>query len=127
MSNQLSPEIKNNLWPRSSFTDYELIKYLIEEEYLIKSKSISLGNPTSNVILEITHLVLGNLVRTYNIKETYVDEYDIFMGILAATNFENSSTVNILECYTQVQLIFVCDMIFPIKNKLDWEWIHHKN
>ena len=87
----------------------------------IKSKPSSLGDKNSNPILEIIHSTLGNLVRTYNIKETYVDEYDIFMGILAATNFENSSTVNILECYTQVQLIFVCDMIFPIKNKLDWE------
>ena len=33
---------------------------------------ISLGKPTSNVILEVIQLVLGNLVWEYNIQDTYV-------------------------------------------------------
>ena len=33
-----------------------------------------MGNTTSNVVLERIHQVLGNLVRIFNIKETYVDE-----------------------------------------------------
>ena len=46
----------------------EFIKYLIEIEYGIIAKQSTSGNPTSNVILERIHQVLGNLVRNHNIK-----------------------------------------------------------
>ena len=47
----------------------------------------TLGNPTSNVILERIHQVIGTLGQTCNIKETYVDKYDPWLGILAADTF----------------------------------------
>ena len=34
------------------------------------------------------HLVLGYLVWTYNIKDTYVNEDYLWMSILVATTFE---------------------------------------
>ena len=45
---------------------------------------ITSGNPTSNDILEVIHVVLGNQVRTFNITQTYVDKYDPWPGILYA-------------------------------------------
>ena len=39
-----------------------------------------------NEIIEIIHQVLGNVVRTYNLQETYVDDADPWMGILAAAD-----------------------------------------
>ena len=48
----------------------------------------------SNAVLEWIHQVLGNLVRTYNITQTYVDENYPWSGILAAAEFSMLSETN---------------------------------
>ena len=74
----------------------------------------------SYAVLERIHQVLGNLIRTFNIStQTYVDEYDLWTGILAAAEFSICSTTNIHNVYTLGQFTFVCDMIIPIKSKVD--------
>ena len=108
----------------SKFISHEFRKYLIETEYRITAKTITLRNPTSNAILERIHQVLGNLVQNFNISETYVEKYDTWWGILAVAAFEIFSTTNRLRCYSLGQLVFGCDMILPIKHKSDWELIH---
>ena len=70
---------------------------------------------TSNTILERIHSVLGNLVHTYNIKDTYLDKDTLWMGILAAAKFEIISNPNSFKNYTLVQSVFACDMIMLIK------------
>ena len=52
------------------FIGHDFKKPLIEMEYGITPKPSTLGNPTSNAILERIYHVLGNLVRTYNITKT---------------------------------------------------------
>ena len=74
----------------------------------------------SNVILERIHQVLGNLVRTCNITQTYVDEYEPWSGILAAASFAILSTTNSLKGYSPVQLVFFRDVILPIKHTVGW-------
>ena len=71
---------------------YEFKNILIENEYRINTKPDSPRNPHVNATIERIHQVLGNLVRTYNLQETYVDDADPFMGILAAAAFEVRST-----------------------------------
>ena len=51
---------------------------------MITAKPSTSVNSTSNEILERIHQVLGNLVWNFNIKESYVDEDDPLLGILAA-------------------------------------------
>ena len=53
-------------------------------EYEITDKPSTLVNPNSNAILVFIHQVIGNLVRTCNITQNYVDKYDLWLGILAA-------------------------------------------
>ena len=84
-------------------------------------------NPTSNAILERIHQVLGNLVRTFNITQTYGDEYDPWTGVLAAESFPIHSTKNRLKVYIPGQLVFGCDMIILIKHNMDWRLIRHQN
>ena len=55
---------------------HEFRKSLIETEYRITAKPSTLVNPMPNVILERIHQVLGNLVRTFNKQQTYVDKND---------------------------------------------------
>ena len=92
-------------------------------EYGITDKPSTLGNTTSIVILEWIHQVLGNLVRNFNITQTYVDKYDPWWGILAAAEFATFSTTNRLKSYSPGQLVFGRDIILLIKHRVDWELI----
>ena len=71
----------------SEFIGHEFRKYPIETKYGITTKPRTLGNPTSNAILERINQVLGNLVRNYNISKTYIDKDDPQAGILSASSF----------------------------------------
>ena len=74
----------------------------------------------SNAVLERIHQVIGNLVQTCNIIKSYVDEDDPWLGTLAAAK-------NRIKGYSTGQLIFVRDMILPIKHTMYWELIREKN
>ena len=62
----------------------EFRKSPIEIEYDVTVKPRTLGNPTSNVILERINQVLENLVWTFNITQTYIDWDGPWSVILAA-------------------------------------------
>ena len=66
-------------------------------------------------------------MQTFNISHTYVDKNDPWTGILAAAEFAIISTTNRLKCYSPGQLLFDCDMILPIKNKVGCGLICQKN
>ena len=74
------------------FLGHECKSSLTEQEYGIKKKPDSSGNPQANVTMEQVHQVLGNIVRTYNLQETYVDDAEPCMGILATEDFSVRST-----------------------------------
>ena len=61
---------------------------------------------------------MGNLVRNFKITQTYVDRDDALSGILAAEAFLIGSTTNRLKLYSPGQLLFVHEMILPIKHKV---------
>ena len=65
-------------------------------------------------------------MHTFNITQTYVEEDDLWSGILAAAEFSIRSTTNGLIFYSTDQLVFGRPMIIPIKHKVDWELICHK-
>ena len=68
----------------SKIISHELRKLLLETEQGITSKTITWVNTTYNEILEQIHQVIGNLVHTFNIRETYVEEENTWLDILAA-------------------------------------------
>ena len=78
------------------------------------------------MILEHIHQFLGNIVRTCNITQNYVDEDDPWSVILAAAAFVIRSTTNRMNGYSPVQLIFGRDMILLIKHTVYWELISHR-
>ena len=63
-------------------------------EYRITVKPITLVNPINDEILKKIHQILGNLVLTCNINQTYDDKDDPWSGILAAASFVIISTTN---------------------------------
>ena len=74
------------------FLGHEFKNILIENEYVIKTKPVSFGNPQANSTIERLHQVLSNFVCTYNLQETYEDDADPFLGISAAAAFAVRST-----------------------------------
>ena len=77
-------------------------------------------NPSYDMILEWIQSVLGNLVRTYNIKDTYIYKNYLRSLILAFALFLILSAANWLKGYSPVQFLFGRDIIIPIKNMVDW-------
>ena len=69
------------------FLIHEFINSLIEQEYVIKTKPASSGNPQSNETIDWIHQVLGNLIFTYILHDTYVDDADPWMVILVTASF----------------------------------------
>ena len=68
--------------------------------------------------------MLGEFIQTYNIEENFVDKDNPCMGILAAVEFNIRSTKNRLAFYTQFQLVFLRDIIPPIKHITYWRLIN---
>ena len=69
----------------SEFICHDCREYLIEQEYGIIAKPSTLGDPNPNAILEQIYQFLGNLLHTYNIKESYLEMDEPWSGILVAT------------------------------------------
>ena len=96
---------------------------MIKNKYGIKTKPASPGNLQAITIIEIIHEVIGNLVRTCNIQETYVDDADLWMGIIAAAYFAVRSTYHTTKGKSPGQLFFGRDMILPINHEAGWRYI----
>ena len=73
-----------------------------------------------NAVLELILQVLGPLVQTFNISQTYVDKYESWTVILAAAEFAICWIIDRKKGYSPGQLIFGNDIILPIKHTVDW-------
>ena len=75
----------------------------------------------SNAVFKSIHQILGNIVPTFIIStQTYVDKNYQWTCISAAAEFAIHSTTNRQKCYSMCQLIFGCDIILAIKNRVNW-------
>ena len=64
----------------------------ITHNYGIKCKPITVRNPQANAIVEQIHQVIGNIIRTFDLENNYLDKKDLFKGVLAAAAFAVRST-----------------------------------
>ena len=73
-------------------------------------------NPQANAIVERIHQVIGNMIRTFELEENYLDEEGPWKGILSATAFAVRSTVHTTLKKTPGQLVFGRDLVFNMKH-----------
>ena len=66
---------------------------MLNSDYVIKKKPITTWNPQANGVIEHIHQTIGNILRTFLIKEIQLDNNDPWSGILAATIFATQETV----------------------------------
>ena len=96
---------------------------MIEQEYGIKTRPGYPGNSLAKKTIERTYQVLGNLVSTYNLQETYVDDADPWMGILAAASFVVRNTYHRTKLQILGQNIFGKDSILSINHIENWKYM----
>ena len=99
---------------------------MIENEYGIKINPDPPGNPQENTIIERIHKLLVNLVSTYNLHETYVNDTDPWMEILATATFAVQSKYHRNKGNIPDQIIFVEDMILPLNCIVDCRYIRQR-
>jgi Integrase zinc binding domain len=98
---------------------------MIQNDYGIKRKGISVRNPQANAIIERVHQTIGNILRTFS-KEL-LDVNDPWSGILAATMFAVRATYHTTLQATPSQLVFGRDALLNVKFEADWAFIkEHK-
>ena len=97
---------------------------MITNIYGIKQKVITSRNPQANAIVERVHQTLGNMLRTYRINHTKLDEENPWTGILTAIAFAIRATVHTTLKYSPMQLVFGRDPFFNIKNEVNWQLVN---
>ena len=110
----------------SEFIGHQFKNQLMKKEYGIKVKKATTANPQANSILERVHQVIGNMIRTFQLEENYLDEDDPWKGILAATAFAIRSTYHTTLQATPGQLVFGRDLILNCEHIADWEAIKQR-
>ena len=96
---------------------------MIKEDYGVKAKPITVRNPQANAIVERVHQVIGNIIRTFELENNYIDEANPWKAILSATAFAIRSTYHTTLQSTPGQLVFGRDMILNVKHEANWEFI----
>ena len=99
---------------------------MICKDYGIKQKPISVRNPQANAMVERIHQTLGNLIRSMELQDSYIDEDDPWTGILSAAAFAVRSTYHTTLQKTPGQLVFGRDLMFNIKHVANWESIRKR-
>ena len=89
---------------------------MIRNDYGIKKRPIMVRNPQANSIVECVHQTISNIICTFEIHDTTVDDEDPWSGILAATMFAIRST-------TPMQLVFGRDAFLNIAHDANWKYI----
>ena len=116
-------------WPTKILYDHggeflgKEFQELIQKEYDIKAKPITVKNPQSNAMLERVHQTIGNMLRTYELENFEFDEDDPWSGILSAIAWAIRSTVHTTTKATAGQLVYGRDMMYNIPYVADWHRI----
>jgi hypothetical protein len=86
---------------------------MIKEDYGVKAKPITVRNPQANAIVEQVHQDMGNIIRTFELENNYLDDNNPWKGILSATAFAVQSTFH--TTLQNGQPVFGHDMILNMK------------
>ena len=99
----------------------------LKNEYGITRKLITTRNPQANSIIERIHQVVGDMLRTRDIRSRDdLDESNPWLGILSAVRQAVRSLVHTTTRATPTQLVFGRDALLNISFEADWQYIKER-
>ena len=99
----------------------------LKNEYGIERKVITTRNPQSNSIIERVHQVVGDMLRTRDIRgKDDLDEDFQWQGVLSAVRQAVRSIVHTTTRATPTQLVFGRDALLNISFEADWQYIKER-
>ena len=93
------------------------------DDFAIKPKPTTIKNPQSNAIVERVHQVVGDMLRTKDLKEYTFDSINPWGQILNEVAWAIRSTHHTTNKASPGQLVFGRDMIFNTPYHADWDEI----
>jgi hypothetical protein len=91
--------------------------------FALKAKPTSTYNPQSNGIIERIHLVIGNMLRTFEDNNRNLPPIMPFRSFISAASLAIRSTYHTTLQATPGQLVFGKDMLLSIPFRADWAQI----
>jgi hypothetical protein len=82
--------------------------------------------PWPTIIIEHVHQTIGNIIRTFQAQDNYLDENDPWEGILTATMFAMRATYHTTLQAPPSQLVFGQDAILNVQFKANWNLIRER-
>jgi hypothetical protein len=110
----------------TEFTGIEFQELL--QSYGIKAVIATTANPQTNAILERTHQVIANQLRSLRLMSIELNSLaDIQHELLAPVQWAMNSTYHTTLQATSAQLAFHRDMIMPTSYMAHWQSIHQRH
>eukprot|EP00957_Ditylum_brightwellii_P211690 15366469-Ditylum_brightwellii.AAC.1 len=78
---------------------------IIASAYGVKKKPITARNPQANSIIERIHQTIGNMIGSFEVHDTSIDEKDPWTWKLSAVIFATIATVPTTMQATPMQLL----------------------
>ena len=96
------------------------------KDFKIKPTPTTIKNPQANAAVERVHQVLGNMLRTQDLKDRVLDYVNPWGNILSSIAWAvRSSYHSVLEA-TPAQLVFGRDMVVNLQFAADWQSISRR-
>eukprot|EP00957_Ditylum_brightwellii_P131456 10026330-Ditylum_brightwellii.AAC.1 len=103
-----------------------LFSEMILKDYGVKKRPITVRNTQANSIIERMHQTIGNMMRSFDVHSTGIDEKDPWTGILSSVRFATRLTVHTTMQATPMQLVFGRNTILDVMHDADWNCIKQR-
>ena len=90
------------------------------DNYGLEGKLGTKYNPQSNGIIKHVHQTLTNSLRTFEVEEQELPQYNLWTPFLSAAAFTVRSMVHTTMKATPAQLVFGRNMILTVRYITDW-------
>ena len=99
---------------------------MIQDDCGLKKKPITKRNPQANATVERVHQTVGNMIGTFQLQKSQVDEEKPWNGILTAAAFAVRATLHTTTRATPMQLVFGRDAMLNIPFTANWKHIEQR-
>eukprot|EP00957_Ditylum_brightwellii_P211095 15365742-Ditylum_brightwellii.AAC.1 len=87
------------------------------KDYGAKKTPTTVRNSQPNSIIARIHQLIGNMIRSFKVHSTDIDEKDPWTGILSALRFATRATLHATMKTSPMQLLFGRDAILNVEHE----------